>query len=64
MNGKEVDVPNGPEVVYLARFTTTDPPYHEVEQADCKFAALTEFRGLPPAELELLRRAYQVIMGG
>ena len=57
-----VDVPDGPLTVYLARFTTIDPPFANAEAVDAKFVALTEMLDAVPAELELLRRAYAVIM--
>ena len=37
-----------------------DPEFHE--RVGGRFIALTEGRGLAPAELDLLRRAYSVIM--
>ncbi|GET43841.1 hypothetical protein [Microseira wollei] len=58
----EVDAPESPIHVYLARCTTTDPPYQQIENSAGKFIALTEARSLPPAELELLRLAYSFVM--
>lgn len=49
--------------IMLARFTTLDPPFAEVAAVGGAFISLTEARGLPPLELELLRRAYQRILG-
>ncbi|MEZ5671655.1 MAG: hypothetical protein R3E08_04415 [Thiotrichaceae bacterium] len=60
----QVDTPDGLVTVYLARFTTIDPPYQEVEQHEGKFIALTEARSLPGVELQLLRQAYSFIMEG
>lgn len=57
-----VDVPDGPLSICLARFTIIDPPYTEAETVGAKFVALTEMLDAKPAELELLRRAYAVIM--
>ena len=37
-------------------------PFDAAERVGGRFIALTEGRGLPPAELDLLRRAYRVIM--
>ncbi len=48
--------------IYLARFKVTDPPFEQIAALDGKFIAITEARSLPPAELELLRLAYSVIM--
>jgi hypothetical protein len=59
---EKVDVPGGPVTVYLARFDSIDPPFDAAERVGGRFIALTDGRGLPPAELDLLRRAYRVIM--
>lgn len=48
--------------VYLAQFTTVDPPEEQLANHAGKFIALTEARRLPPTELELLRLAYTTIM--
>ena len=48
--------------VYLARFTTLDPPEEKLVEQRGKFIAITEARCLPPNELELLRLAYSAIM--
>lgn len=50
--------------VYLVRFTTIDPPFEAAEHVGAKFIAITEARGLPQVELELLRRAYECVMEG
>ena len=47
----------------LARFTAIDPPFSAAEQLGGAFIDLTQARGLPPLELDLLRRAYEVILG-
>jgi hypothetical protein len=59
----EADTPDGTVPVLLAEFTTLDPPFALAESYGGKFVALTEARGLPPVELEFLRRAYQTILG-
>jgi hypothetical protein len=59
-----VDVPDGPLTIYLAHFTTIDPPFDSAAAHGASFIDLTQARGLPPAELELLRRVYQHVMGG
>lgn len=59
-----VDIPDGPVRVYLGRYEGIDPPLAEAESVGCRFIDLTEARDLPPAELELLRRAYTVVMEG
>lgn len=59
---EKVDVAGGPLTVYLARFASIDPPFDAAERVGGRFIALTEGRSLQPAELDLLRRAYRVIM--
>ncbi len=58
-----VDTPDGPIRVRLATFTSIDPPFELAERIGGKFIAITEARGCPQAELELLRQAYTVLMG-
>ncbi|OYY93952.1 MAG: hypothetical protein B7Y41_09555 [Hydrogenophilales bacterium 28-61-23] len=58
-----VDTPDGPIRVRLATFTGIDPPFEVAERLGGKFIAITEARGCAPAELELLRQAYTVLMG-
>ena len=53
----------GASEVYLARFRTTDPPLDTVAARGGAFIDLTQARGLPVVELELLRRAYELILG-
>lgn len=57
-----IDNADTPIQVYLARFTTIDPPQEQLAAHAGKFIALTEARRLLPTELELLRLAYSVIM--
>lgn len=59
---ERVETPGGIITVYLARFDLLDPPHQLVESKDCRFRTLTQLRGQPPAEMELLRRAYAFIM--
>ncbi|MBK1716750.1 hypothetical protein [Thiocystis violacea] len=49
--------------VFLARFTSIDPPFEPVEASGGIFIDLTQARGLPPVELALLRLAYEKILG-
>jgi hypothetical protein len=51
-----------PIQIYLARFTTVDPPYEQLAEQDGKFIALMDARRLPATELELLGLAYSTIM--
>ena len=48
--------------VYLAGFTTIDPPREQLAHLDGKFIAITEARRLPPVEIELLGLAYSWMM--
>lgn len=59
-----VEVPGGNIHVLLANITTMDPPFEAVEQAGASFIDLTQARGLPQVELELLRHAYELVLGG
>jgi hypothetical protein len=59
----KVDAPGGLIEVFLARFTTLDPPFKWAEQYGASFIDLTQARGLPDVELQILRRAYEQILG-
>jgi len=59
---ERVDTPGGIIAVYLAQFNALDPPRQLMAEKGCKFRTLTELRNRPPAEMELLRRAYALIM--
>jgi len=62
-----VDTTDGTLRVRLATFTSIDPPFELAERLGGKFIAITEARGdsnkTVPAEMELLRQAYTVLMG-
>lgn len=53
-------VPAGHLPVHLVRFTEVDPPFDQVARVGAAFISLTEARGLPPIEMQLLQRAYAV----
>lgn len=59
-----VEVPDGVVQVYLARFTSIDPPFDVVEAHGGEFVDLTQARNVTQIELELLRKAYEVVMTG
>ena len=61
---EQVDAPGGIITVYMARFMLLDPPHALLAMRDCQMKTLPELRGRPPAEMELLRRAYTLVMGG
>lgn len=58
-----VQTPDGPVTVQLAELDTIDPPFAEAEAIGARFVAITEARGATPVEMELLRRAYTVLLG-
>jgi len=50
--------------IYLLRFTAVDPPFQAASDVGASFIAITEARGLPRAEMEILRKSYEYIMEG
>lgn len=58
-----VQTPAGPVTVQLAELDCIDPPFAEAAAVGGRFVAITEARGCAPFELELLRRAYTVLLG-
>lgn len=58
-----VDTADSAVPVLLAGFTSIAPPFAAAEAIGGRFVAITEARGLPPVELELLRHAYEVLIG-
>ena len=59
-----IDSPGGVITVHLARFMVLDPPHKLLQTRGCRMRTLPELRGRPPAEMELLRRAYVKLMEG
>ena len=59
-----VEVPGESIQIILANITTMDPPFELVEKQQASFIDLTQARGLPGVELELLRHAYELVLGG
>jgi hypothetical protein len=59
-----VEVPGKKIQIILGEITTVDPPFDEAEKAGASFIDLTQARGLPQVELELLRCAYELVLGG
>ena len=53
----------GASEVFLARFLSTDPPFDKAADRGGTFIDLTQARGLLAVELDLLRRAYELILG-
>jgi hypothetical protein len=61
---EQIDTPRGIVTVYMARFMLLDPPHQLMQERQCRMRTLPELRGRPPAEMELLRRAYVNVMEG
>jgi hypothetical protein len=59
----KVDAPGGEIQIFLARFTAIDPPFDLAERIEGRFIDLTQARGLCQTELEMLRSAYEYILG-
>ncbi len=59
---EQIDAPGGIITVHMARFMLLDPPHKLMQSRDCRMRTLPELRGRPPAEMELLRRAYTKVM--
>jgi hypothetical protein len=61
---RHVSSPDGSIQIILACIDTLDPPFEALEKTDARFIDLTQSRGLPRIEMELLRHAYELVMGG
>jgi hypothetical protein len=61
---QQIDAPGGIITVHMARFKVLDPPHKLMINRNCTMKTLPELRGRPPAEMELLRRAYLQVMEG
>ncbi|MGF1547371.1 MAG: hypothetical protein ACFCUG_08595 [Thiotrichales bacterium] len=58
-----VDTSAGTVEIRLAHFTATDPPFASAAARSARFIAITEARGCTPVELDLLRQAYETLIG-
>jgi hypothetical protein len=65
-DGYRYVVKNGDEEIQIALIAigTMDPPFEHAEAVGATFVDLTQTRQLPVAELELLRGAYELVLGG
>ncbi len=54
----------GPICIHLARFTTFEAPRDAIEPHGGVFKPISEMRGTAMVELNLLRRVFNLIMGG
>lgn len=59
----DIATPEGAVPVLLGAFTSIDPPFTAAEAIGGRFIAITEARGLPQVELDLLRKAYEILIG-
>lgn len=50
--------------IHLARFTTIDAPHEALEPSGGVFKPISGMRGMPMIELNLMRQAFNLIMGG
>jgi hypothetical protein len=55
---------SGPIRIHLAKFMTLDPPHDALEPLEGIFKPISEMRGTPMIELNLLRRAFDLVMSG
>lgn len=58
-----VDTPEGDVPVLLAVFSDLDPPFAAAERTNSRFISITESRHLSDVERQLLRRAYEHVLG-
>ncbi len=58
-----VQADGGDTDVFLARFTNADPPFKTAAAQGGALIDLTQARDLPALELDLLRSAYEAILG-
>lgn len=58
-----VDTPEGDVPVLLAAFAGIDPPFEAAQRIQGRFIAITESRQLSDVERNLLRRAYEHVLG-
>ena len=54
---------SGPIRIHLARFTGLDAPHAAIEPLGGAFKPISQMRGLPTTELNLLRQVFNLIMG-
>ncbi len=55
---------NGPIRIHLARFTGLDAPHEAIEPLGGVFKPISQMRGMPMTELNLMRQVFNLIMGG
>ena len=55
---------SGPIRIHLVRFTALDTPRQAIEPLGGVFKSISEMRGLPMIELNLMRQIFNLTMGG
>lgn len=58
-----VNTPTGDVPILLGAFTGVDPPFAAADRVQGRFIAITESRSLSEIERNLLRRAYEHLIG-
>ena len=61
---QQVEVPHNALTVYLIGFKGHETPDEHLADQNHRFILITQALGMPPTEMELLRRAYATIMEG
>ena len=55
---------SGPIRIHLARFTTFEAPREAIEPLGGVFKPISQMRGMPMTELDLMRQVFNLMMGG
>jgi hypothetical protein len=55
---------SGPIRIHLARFTTFEAPCEAIEPLGGVFKPISQMRGMPVTELNLMRQVFNLMMGG
>ncbi len=55
---------SGPIRIHLARFIGLDAPHAAIEPLGGVFKPISQMRGMPVSELNLMRQVFNLIMGG
>ena len=55
---------SGPIRIHLARFTGLDAPHAAIEPLGGIFKPISQMRGMPVTELNLMRQVFNLIIGG
>jgi hypothetical protein len=55
---------SGPIRVHLVRISSPDIPHEAIEPMGAVFKPISQMRGMPPLELNLMRQVFNLIIGG